>query len=83
MQLERAINEIKKIKKTPKSIVIGIEGFGGSGKSTVAAKLAELLGSAYVIGIDDFIVKEKVNEPSWDKGAFDRDRLEKQVLIPA
>jgi len=62
--------------------VIAIEGFGGSGKSTIAEKLAHELGGAYVVGIDDFIVKEKLAETSWDGGAFDRKRLEQQVLRP-
>jgi uridine kinase len=34
------------------------------------------------VHLDDFIVKEKLTEPSWDKGTFDRDRLEAQVLKP-
>lgn len=62
--------------------LIAIEGFGGSGKSTIASSLAEILGNAFVISIDDFIVKEKLAEPSWDSGVFDRTRLERQVLAP-
>jgi uridine kinase len=68
---------------TYKPILIGIEGFGGSGKTTLSAKLKSKLGNAYVVNIDDFIVKEKVNENSWEKGGFDRERLEKQILLPA
>jgi uridine kinase len=63
--------------------LIAIEGFGGSGKSTVATRLARLLLGAHVVGIDDFIVKEKLAEPSWDCGTFDRRRLEQEVLKPA
>ena len=63
-------------------ILIAIEGYGGAGKSTLASKLAQELGDAYVVGIDDFIVKEKLTETSWDKGSFDRERLEQQVLKP-
>ena len=44
--------------------------------------LDQRLGNAYIVNIDDFIVKEKINEISWDKGAFDRARLESQVLAP-
>jgi len=73
------------IKKRPKGklTLIAIEGFGGAGKTTFAERLSQALGSAYVVNIDDFIVKEKLTEPSWDKGGFDRERLERQVLLPA
>ncbi len=64
-------------------VLIGIEGFGGSGKTTLARQLSDALGHSYVVNIDDFIVKEKLTEPSWDKGGFDRERLERQVLRPA
>ncbi len=66
-----------------KPVLIGIDGFGGSGKTTIANKLCVMLWSAYVVNIDDFIIKEKINESSWDKGGFDRERLARQVLIPA
>lgn len=74
------VHEIKKNKKS--LMIIGIEGFGGSGKTTLADQLRDALGNAYIVNIDDFIVKEKLNESSWDKGGFDRERLEKQVLAP-
>jgi uridine kinase len=83
MNLPEIANAIKQTSKTSKPVLIGIEGFGGSGKTTFANNLRERLGNAYVVNIDDFIVKEKLNEPSWDKGGFDRARLEKQVLLPA
>ena len=66
-----------------KPILIGIEGFGGSGKSTIANELARLLGDSFVVSIDDFIIKENIIENDWDKQAFDRQRLEEQVLKPA
>ena len=63
-------------------ILIAVEGYGGSGKTTFANALAKELGDACVISMDDFIVKEKLTELSWDKGGFDRKRLEDQVLKP-
>jgi len=63
-------------------VLIAVEGYGGAGKTTFADGLAKELGDAYVIPIDDFIVKGKLTEPSWDKGSFDRERLEEQVLKP-
>lgn len=70
-------------KHASKPVLVAIEGFGGSGKTTFANKLSSSLGNAYVVNIDDFIVKDKLAEPSWDMGAFDLERLERQVLIPA
>ena len=64
-------------------IIIGLEGFGGSGKTTLAEQLQVALGKAYTIHIDDFIVKSKLAEPAWDTGVFDHDRLAEQVLKPA
>ena len=83
MTLNEIAASIKNDVRPKRPILIAIEGFGGSGKTTLANKLKDILGSAYVVNIDDFIVKEKLNEPSWDNGAFDRERLERQVLIPA
>jgi uridine kinase len=82
MTVKNIAAEIMKNKSAKLPILTAIEGYGGSGKSTFAAKLALELGDAYVIGIDDFIVKEKFTDPSWDTGSFDRVRLENQVLKP-
>jgi len=83
MTIEHIATAIKQRARKTRPVLIGIEGYGGAGKTTLAQKLAAALGDARVISIDDFIVKEKLVEPSWDGGAFDRDRLERQVLCPA
>ncbi|HSH31098.1 MAG TPA: hypothetical protein VK963_00310 [Candidatus Saccharimonadales bacterium] len=83
MKVEQIAAEIKQNPPTRKPILIGIEGFGGSGKTTVAERLKTALGNAYVIGIDDFIVKERLLEHSPEEVGFDRARLEQQVLVPA
>jgi uridine kinase len=78
----RSIAEaISTLPEHQKPILIGIDGFGGSGKTTFSAKLAAMLGNTYVIHMDDFIVKDKMHESSWDEG-FDRKRLAEQVLEP-
>ena len=74
--------ELRTIARRRHPVVVGIEGYGGSGKSTFAAELAAALPNAYVIHMDDFLVKELVLGP-WEAGAFDRERLEREVLIPA
>lgn len=83
MNLTDTVSVIKQNDKQNKPVLIAIEGFGGSGKTTIANKLKDALLDAYIINIDDFIIKSKLTELSWDKGAFDRERLERQVLIPA
>lgn len=83
MKLAEIAENIKSSVKSRSPVLIGIEVFGGSGKTTIASQLEEVLGSAYVVNIDDFIVKEKLTKPSWDKGGFDRERLERHVLLPA
>ena len=83
MTTQQISDAIKNDANTHKPVMIAIEGFGGSGKSTLASELKTFLADAYVIGIDDFIIKEKLTDVSPDKIGFDRVRLERQVLIPA
>ncbi|RPI17348.1 MAG: hypothetical protein EHM58_09780 [Ignavibacteriae bacterium] len=61
--------------------VIALSGFGGSGKSTVANKLADVLKNAVIIKLDDFIIN-RISERSEDWNGFDWSRLTKQVLKP-
>lgn len=81
--LSEVVSELRRHRQPGSVFLIAIEGFGGSGKSTFATSLKEALGSAFVVNIDDFVVKERITDSSWDKGAFDRRRLEQQVLVPA
>lgn len=80
MTLEDIAAHLKKSSLSNRPITIAIEGFGGAGKSTFAAKLKRELSDAYVIDIDDFFLKEKMSDAI--KSNFDRKRLEKQVLLP-
>jgi uridine kinase len=79
--IDEIASKIKQIQKTP--VLIGVEGFGGSGKTTLASKLKDALQDTYIIGIDDFIIKERLFDASPDQPGFDRARLEQEVLIPA
>lgn len=81
--IDLIVNDLIKLSSNQRSVLIAIDGFGGSGKSTFAAKLRAALSSAFVFNIDDFIVKERIAESSWEKSVFDRSRLEQQVLLPA
>jgi len=70
VNIESIATAITQGSRQHKPVLIAIEGFGGSGKTTIADKLKASLDDAYIINIDDFIVKSKVTESSWDKGAF-------------
>jgi len=78
--LEEIAQRILKLDNDP--VLIAVEGFGGAGKTTFANNLATLLKHACVVGIDDFIIKDRIDRASWDDGVFDRSRLEMQVLKP-
>lgn len=69
-------------KPTEQPFLLGISGFGGSGKSTLAKNLAEVLLHAQIVAMDDFwLHSNDVRSSDWP--AFDRERLEAQVLKPA
>ena len=59
-------------------VVIGISGYGGAGKSTIAKELGEAIVGAIVIGVDEYYVIEK-NVPDNDWGTFDRDKFRAEI----
>ena len=74
------IRALPKPRKRP--LIIAISGFGGSGKTTLAAVLKEQLINAEVVAADDFIIHQlKGRSADWSN--HDRLRLQKQVLEPA
>jgi uridine kinase len=79
-------DRVRELSGSKQCILIGIDGYGGSGKSTFAAELSESLEAAPIISIDDFYKpsRERKREPAphafgWQ---FDWQRLEKEVLKP-
>lgn len=81
------MNRIKNIDKiigevdnTHKPAMIGISGFGGCGKSTLASSLNNKLGGA-VIGVDSFCkTTDNIEYSMWN--IMDYERLENEVLMP-
>jgi uridine kinase len=57
-----------------RTVLIGIDGYGGAGKTTFAARLAAALDRAVVVHIDDFAAP---SVPEWDW-----DRFRAQVVLP-
>lgn len=62
-------------------LVVGIDGFGGAGKSTLAAAIVARLPEAATLPMDDFIVKDRVDDDTWEQ-VWDRNRLIAEVLDP-
>jgi uridine kinase len=61
--------------------VVVVSGFGGAGKSTFAAQLAQRVDGAVALSADDFIVDQQ-RERCDDWRSVDRFRLREQVLVP-
>lgn len=81
-QWDPSLNEIlQPIRSLPGStVIIGISGYGGSGKTTLAQAMADQL-AAVVVSIDEFGTSS-VFKRSSDWHGFDRKRLMRQVLEP-
>lgn len=58
MEINTTLKLIHKLPPKDGSYIIAIDGFGGSGKSTVAEKLAGYLSDSFIIEMDDFINEE-------------------------
>jgi uridine kinase len=75
-------NELQQRASARGPVVVGISGFGGAGKSTLAERLAGELGSATIVSADDFTIDQQ-RQRCDDWSSIDRSRIAKQVLIPA
>jgi len=71
---------IETIQKLTVPYIVGISGFGGSGKSTFANRLASEI-QAQIIGVDDFFTTmERLHYKHWE--IYDYERLENEVIKP-
>jgi len=64
-------------------LLVGVSGFGGAGKSTLAEALHELLPGAQVVPGDEFIRVRPMTGRSDDWSSIDRQRLLEEVILPA
>jgi len=86
MSLMAQLPDRVKSLRTPglgRPVLVGIDGAGATGKSTIAGELARSCGSgAVVVHGDDFYTGTQRTDREWAT-LFDVDRLEAEVLRPA
>lgn len=71
---------IDEIKSNPSIKIIGISGFGGAGKSTAAALLADEC-NAKLVGIDSYQKSDEYYEYSyWE--VMDYEKMKNEVIVP-
>lgn len=83
--LRQFIFKFDKLKRQQKTLLVGIDGGGASGKSTVAKKFKELDNRVTVVQMDDFYlpsIERKCVKPDRIGGYFDWEPLRSQVLMP-
>ncbi|MFZ1978560.1 MAG: uridine kinase [Bacteroidota bacterium] len=84
--LSEILNQVHRLSTSKQRVLIGIDGCGGSGKSTFAAELSGSLGAAPVIHVDDFYKpsreRSRLSSSKFIGWQFDWRRLERDVLKP-
>lgn len=79
-----ALAKIGRLLETEQTVIVGIDGRCGSGKS----HLAELAGSLYsgnIIHMDDFYLPQGQRKANWEEipgGNMDLERLYREILLP-
>ena len=80
--IDEVVAQIRALRDVRALVLVGIDGAGGAGKSTLAAAVAERLTTdVAIVPMDDFIVRDRMLDDSWEHG-WDRERLICQVLDP-
>lgn len=74
ISLEDLLGKVKNTSKKHETLIIGIDGYGGSGKTTVAKFLKENLRDCIIVEMDDFY------SPILKRADFNR--VKEQVLDP-
>ena len=64
--MNKLIEKIQSLLEEKGFVLIGIDGLGGAGKSTVAKYIKEKISNTTIIEMDDFYVPE-LTRPDWDR----------------
>ena len=80
-ELSAAI-EVRRAERGGGPIVVGISGYGGAGKSTLARELLELVSGSVRMRGDDFLDPSRSHRRSADWDGVERSRLVEEVLDP-
>ncbi|MGC4812277.1 uridine kinase family protein [Micromonospora sp. DT228] len=81
LDLAAIVALVSRIAPTGRPTLVGVEGFGGAGKTVFARRLARALGSSHLVHLDEFLVEGVVSDE--DKSDFDRAEFARRVLAPA
>ena len=79
---DEVLAAIRRARTRSSRIVVGVSGYGGAGKSTLARRLLEAVPDSARVRGDDFLVPALIRERSSDWSAIDRTRLRIDVLEP-
>ncbi len=79
MEMKTVVRLIKGLPQKSAPYVIAIDGFGGSGKSTIASRLSEYLPISTIVTMDDFIDDTHFYDDNWEH-AFKRDEVKSKVI---
>ena len=86
IRFQTVVDELRHLLASRGRVIVGIDGFGGGGKSTFAGALASLGGENFVVvHMDDFCrpSHERTAERNREIGGnFDWPRLKSQVIEP-
>lgn len=84
---EQLLNTLESLQKKKSTLIVGVDGCGGAGKSTFAEEVAKLSAKITMIHMDDFYLPSysRINGTPEEKPIgvdFDWQRLRQQVLVP-